>query len=106
MQAIGTAGTRPDLRYESLNDLPSWRREIDWSKKFGEGLVEAINEVIEDAGQNVYYVTGKRLDSAAQRARNWFIGRYPLLGALAATFLIPQGDRLPFTPQGEVFRIA
>ncbi|GCF10552.1 vWA domain-containing protein [Dictyobacter arantiisoli] len=88
LQAIGTAGTRPDLRHESLNDLPAWRKSIDWSKNFGEGLVEAINEVIEDAGQNAYYVTGKRLDSAAQRARNWFIGRYPLLGALAASFEI------------------
>ncbi|GCE27697.1 hypothetical protein KDA_31810 [Dictyobacter alpinus] len=88
LQVIGTAGTRSDLRYESLNDLPEWKRSFNWSKKFGEGLVEAISEVIEDAGQHAYYVTGKRLDSPAQRARNWFIGRYPLLGALAASFEI------------------
>ncbi|MBV9231417.1 MAG: peptidase [Chloroflexi bacterium] len=89
----GTSGTAIDMRYEPVQKGP-WYDEKDWAQCFGEGLVEAITEVVEEAASDSYYVTPSRPNTPAQRARNWFVSHYPLLGALAASFEIIEDSQV------------
>jgi len=58
-----------------------------WEQIFGHALVQAVSSAIGIAGGAgpLDGRTGKR-STPAQRARDWFVSSYPLLGALAATF--------------------
>lgn len=74
---------------EPVNWHWSHRHDLDWQQCLGQGLAAAVvsalkvaGGVINELGADGYGV------SPAQRARDWFISSYPLLGALAATFRI------------------
>jgi len=58
-----------------------------WEQIFGHALVQAVSSAVDvaGAGEPGGDRSGKRA-TPAQRARNWFVSSYPLLGALAATF--------------------
>ncbi|PYV23583.1 MAG: peptidase, partial [Acidobacteria bacterium] len=58
-----------------------------WEQIFGHALVQAVSSAISIAG-GAEPVGGqnRKRSTAAQRARDWFVSSYPLLGALAATF--------------------
>jgi len=58
-----------------------------WEQIFGNALVQAVSSAISIAGgaEPINGKKGKR-STPAQRARDWFVSSYPLLGALAATF--------------------
>jgi predicted metal-dependent peptidase len=58
-----------------------------WERIFGHALVQAVSSAISVAGgaEPLHGQNGKR-STPAQRARDWFVSGYPLLGALAATF--------------------
>ncbi|HEY9677149.1 MAG TPA: hypothetical protein V6C76_04035, partial [Drouetiella sp.] len=64
-------------------------RKLEWQKVFARSLAEAAKSAVNVAAGMEEYV-GSYQDTAkntpAQRARLWFIGNYPLLGALAAGF--------------------
>ena len=80
---FGTAGPRHLDMIRQAVERDWTGKPIRWQQIFGEGLVQAVDKAVRVAG-------GMELDeksnSAAQRARQWFINRYPLLGALAAGF--------------------
>jgi len=56
---------------------------IDWPARFAEGLGNAVATTITSVGVVTIYGS-----TESQAARNWFIGNFPLLGALAASFEI------------------
>jgi len=68
---------------------------VDWGKRFGIGLRHAVASAVnvaagkqESLGAQIFQ------DSKAQRARDWFLSAYPLLGSLAANFDIIEDQRL------------
>jgi predicted metal-dependent peptidase len=66
-----------------------------WEDLFGHGLSQAVTQAVDVAGGYVLDSRGSRKSSSpAQKARNWFIGSFPLLGALAAAFDIIEDTAL------------
>lgn len=70
----------------------SWaliRRREDWPELFARGLSEAVSGAVAvAAGRQASLAERAPLSSSGTLAREWFIARYPLLGALAASFKI------------------
>jgi predicted metal-dependent peptidase len=82
---FGTAGVGvADMNFTYKPNYYSYRT-TNWGQLFAKGLNNAIREAVKGA---------KREDSeslsfsAAERAKEWFISSYPLLGAIAANFRI------------------
>ncbi len=92
LRGIGTAGPgRDDMAM--VAEEPDYSRhpgtKFDWQACFGQGLSEAVTSAVSvAAGREEYLGASKGYKTAAQRAREWFISGYPLLGSLAATFRI------------------
>jgi hypothetical protein len=64
-------------------------KPIEWEKVFAEGLALAVTSAVNvAAGVESQLGAGDLQLTPARRARDWFIARFPLLGALAATFEI------------------
>lgn len=63
-------------------------RQVDWQEVFGEGLRNAVTAAVESAGPKRTDPEGARKRTTAERARDWFISSYPLLGAMASAFTI------------------
>ncbi|UJF32664.1 vWA domain-containing protein [Paenibacillus hexagrammi] len=62
-------------------------RKINWEECFGKGLSLAVTQAVKiAAGQAESLLGHHEVKSPAQKARNWFIDHYPLLGALASGF--------------------
>lgn len=95
----GTAGEQADMsdyiepiRYSYLR---RHQPQSDWERCFAIGLSEAVTSALNVANgleSALGEISNKR--TAAQRAREWFISRYPLLGALASAFKIIEDTRL------------
>lgn len=84
---FGTAGPNPDML--SREERSRWLRPVDWEDLFSRGLSAAVSSALRvAAGEESALGEGDRTRSAAQRARDWFMSSYPLLGALAASFEI------------------
>lgn len=85
--STGTAGKTPfDIVF--AKPLATWQRKAKWQEIFGHGLADAVTYAVDVAGGVVPSTRGYREESAAQKARKWFVSHYPLLGALAASFEI------------------
>jgi len=98
LEEVGMAGPfRQDLlllpetgAIVSRNGTP-----IDWSKCLATGLQACVEEAINTAGGFVHQSGGKRrVMSSAERARRWFVGAYPLMGAMAASFELVEDPRI------------
>ncbi len=96
----GTAGLHADdmvherARRSSYQD-PSATKEPTWQELFAEGMAQAVADaVVIASGEDLYASGAQREKSPAARARQWFINRYPLLGALAATFKIVEDPQV------------
>jgi predicted metal-dependent peptidase len=58
-----------------------------WSRLFAAGIEQAVRSAVNvAAGYAPLSPSGEALNSAAARAKAWFISSYPLLGAIAAGF--------------------
>ncbi|HLY30126.1 MAG TPA: hypothetical protein VKQ36_03805, partial [Ktedonobacterales bacterium] len=69
-------------------DLPG-QKLAEYQKRFAEGLAAAVAKAVEVAAGEIATLTSASPSrTEAQRAREWFINSYPLLGALAAAFTI------------------
>lgn len=66
-------------------------RAINWREIFGESLIQAVDCAVRIAGG---HEVDEKENTAAHRARLWFVNHYPLLGALAAGFKIIEDTRL------------
>jgi predicted metal-dependent peptidase len=78
--ALGTAGPdQSDLWFASRATV-----ETDWRQAFAEGLERAVTSAVATAAG----VEPSRKISSGERARNWMLDHFPLLGALAASLRI------------------
>lgn len=93
LQNLGTAGPyRSDM---ILGPVPSERDKIDWQKLLGLGLSNAVTKAVDvAAGYATTIVSVGLATTEANKARNWFISNYPLLGALAAGFQLIEDQNL------------
>ncbi|MFE4512732.1 hypothetical protein ACFRMQ_00850 [Kitasatospora sp. NPDC056783] len=85
--AAGTAGTAGTAARDQL--LVEWRGHgqapEDWPTAFAAALTRAMSAAMDRAGGRIDAETGERLPERAwNRALNWFVSSYPLLGAVAA----------------------
>ncbi len=89
----GTAGL---TAIDMIEVAPSKYYVVDWQDHFAKGLVMAVADAVDVAGGATPPPRDPdgRVMSEAQRARNWFITSYPLLGALAASFEIIEDQLL------------
>ncbi|MFE9632553.1 hypothetical protein [Streptomyces sp. NPDC006463] len=82
-EQCGTAGDHPD------QVLVTWRRwnttAPDWETAFAHALTRSVSAAMDVAGGRRDRVTGERTPQRPwDRALNWFVSSYPLLGGLAA----------------------
>ncbi len=87
---LGALGpTRPDMVFVAPSAYQSLYRAkpSDWSRLLGEGLADAVSDAVKvAAGVLPHLGATTTMRSAAQRAREWFVSSYPLLGALVTAF--------------------
>jgi predicted metal-dependent peptidase len=79
-----------DMIFEySKNNSHYIAHNVDWQKKFGEGLIQSVTSAVNvAAGVQSSLREFIEKDTLSTRAKSWFINSYPLLGALAANFEI------------------
>jgi len=87
---FGTAGEKiPDMLFESENRYRWHNKQPRWSKLFASGLSAAVRSAVRVASgeqDSLSADPNRSVNSAAYRAKQWFIASYPLLGAIAANF--------------------
>ena len=91
LTALGTAGPNaPDMMVDGAPP-DEWRAKHQraWQAAFAEGLVLAVTSAVNvAAGAEPFLGSQAGSRSRAERARQWFISSYPLLGAMAASFTV------------------
>ncbi|MEV1010834.1 hypothetical protein [Streptomyces sp. NPDC049881] len=81
--ACGTAGESPDQLLVPWDD--KWSRPTDWERVFAAALSRAVAEAVDLAGGRRAPGGGPGAAPAPwQRALDWFVASYPLLGGIAA----------------------
>lgn len=91
---LGTLGiSRPDM---VVAPPVLWQKTpTDWPRLLGEGLADAVSDAVKVAAGVLPHLGAKaHIRSTAQRAREWFISSYPLLGALVSSFEIIEDQAL------------
>ena len=87
---FGTSGEKvTDMLFESRPRYRWQSKPPQWSKLFSAGLSAAVRSAVRVAsGEQTSLSTdpNESVNSAAYRAKQWFISSYPLLGAIAANF--------------------
>lgn len=81
---FGTAGSEADMMFSSQVFRQSYKKN-DWPALFADGLQEAVWSAVSVASDEVRPL---RFHSKYERAVEWFVSSYPLLGAIAAQFHI------------------
>lgn len=91
MESLGVGGVGGTMRENSsaTYKVERWRYGgvTKWDELLAEGIREAVRDAVDVAG-GVYTSKGQAKDTAAERARLWFMTGYPLFGGLAAGFTI------------------
>ena len=87
--AFGTAGPgNRDMLSRSRTSVCGRGKDADFGAFLSAGIAHAVRVAIDVAGGVPPSERGQSADTAAKRARSWFVNHYPLLGALAAGFEI------------------
>ncbi|GAA1675737.1 hypothetical protein GCM10009765_26300 [Fodinicola feengrottensis] len=86
-RSCGTAGARPCL--EVADDYhrpptPSAWRPVSYPDLFAAGLADAVAAAVEQAAEQRGSAVRRKTMREWDRALNWFVSSYPLLGAVAA----------------------
>jgi len=85
---LGTAGPNaPDMIFGYESHYRYYGNPPQWSKLFASGLSNAVRSAVDKAA-GIDDGNNSNATSAANRAKEWFISNYPLLGAVAAGFKI------------------
>jgi predicted metal-dependent peptidase len=88
---FGTGGRgRHDMLSRARPSVWVTDKTPDHGALLSAGIASAVRAAIDIAGGVLPSERGQPADTAAHRARRWFIDHYPLLGALAAGFEIIQ----------------
>lgn len=91
---VGTAGNEMDMK--GLDTPIRYTGRYQWrqpyTKRFAYALADSVSRVVAQAGGNDP-LTGQKY-TAAQKAANWFINHYPLLGGIATGFKIIEDYQL------------
>jgi len=83
----GTAGNTQDMSFSKDEKWSRYRNQPSWAKLFAEGLSTAIRNAVSVASGDYENLAGAGYKkNAVNRAKQWFISSYPLLGAIAAHF--------------------
>ena len=87
---FGAAGEKnPDMLFEYASQNHWHGKPKLWPKLFAAGLSAAVRSAVSVASGNQEALSAdpnESVNSAAYRARQWFISNYPLLGSIAANF--------------------
>ena len=87
---FGTAGEKiPDMLFEIKTKYQWGRKQPRWPELFATGLSAAVRSAVRVASgeqESLSTDPNESVNSAAYRAKQWFISSYPLLGAIAANF--------------------
>jgi predicted metal-dependent peptidase len=91
LATLGTGGTgKVDMEWSEPRQH-SYYRAPEWPRLFANGLQRAVASAVRIAAG----LDGEAKEpSRAEKARQWFISSYPLLGALAAAFTIVEDASL------------
>lgn len=85
----GTAGNGYTDMVMKAPQSYGWTRKVNWQDCFGKGLAMAVSSAVKvTAGYEAYLGSDNEVLTLAQKAKNWFVNSYPLIGALAADFKI------------------
>ncbi|MEO7001298.1 MAG: peptidase [Ktedonobacterales bacterium] len=91
-QGCGAAGPgSPDMLFAAIPTRSRYRygKPTDWPELLAVGLTQAVTNAVLVAGGELPSLNSETaIHTTAQRAREWFINSYPLLGALASAFKI------------------
>ena len=89
-RGFGTAGFKPDMLFDQAPSRWQTAHPKQWKRLFAEGLAQGVRNAVRAAFGNTDApdAGSAGLSPKARAARDWFISRYPLLGALAASFRI------------------
>ncbi len=69
------------------DDRHYWRGKIKWGDLLGRGIAQAVSSAIDVvSGHASSLGESKGQLTEAQKAKNWFLDSYPLLGSLASNF--------------------
>jgi len=94
LQRLSTGGSERMDFYYADNDYVKYDLK-KWQEAFAFGLRQAVSSAINTAaGRTVSIAMDAKKITPAQRARSWFIGSYPLLGALVATFTVVEDSAI------------
>lgn len=88
---FGTAGEHQNDMLFQEESYHRWNQKVSWPRLFAAGLNMAVKSAVRvAAGYELTLSTSEysSLNTAAERAKAWFISSYPLLGAIAAGFNI------------------
>lgn len=88
-QKYGTASPH-EMDMQGLNEpleyKDSWNSKNTYAVKFAYALAYSVSHVVSEAGGHT--IGGRKAMTPADKAAQWFINHYPLLGGLAAGFRI------------------
>lgn len=89
MKTFGTAGNNHcDMIMVNEREY-SWMDKTNWEKCFAQGLNSAVTSAVNVAGGYEEYLgANKKTITPGEKAKNWFVNSYPLLGAVASSFEI------------------
>ena len=81
LSRLSVAGNGLDMEW--IEPRGGYFKPPEWPRLFSEGLQRAVSGAVRAAAG---FVDEARAPTLAERARQWFIASYPLLGALASAF--------------------
>ncbi|MEU5658419.1 VWA-like domain-containing protein [Streptomyces sp. NPDC047737] len=92
-EQCGTAGGHPD---QILTTFGAWNSAVpDWETAFARALTRSVSAAMDTAGGRRDRETGERAPQQPwDRALNWFVSSYPLLGGLAAGLSVVADEEL------------
>lgn len=80
------SGGRPDMVWEPPCSNHWWNGPINWRQLFAESLRDALRSAVDYAGGVTTPLGAHRKMGPIQRAQEWFLSSYPLLGGVASGF--------------------
>lgn len=89
IQSLGLNAGHPDMDFDTPPPLRLKTGGQSWPEIFADGLAQAVSRAVLVAGGEIESLAEQKTTrSNAEKARQWFIDRYPLLAGVVAGFKI------------------